>query len=571
MNFFYIFFIHVLTTDRGYSGLLQDPTVVDNSYIEFCKADYATPISIKNYIVDGISKDISGYRLKEINLVIDVYMYYIREYIIEPSIHEFLEKFTTLVCIIIYGSDTETLVNCRMELLTNIIAFGRFIELYRKESELGSIVKPLIKSFLTTEFGSLYEISKSYNKDMEEISVIFTKLSQDIMNSNGTDFSKEIIELRNAELSFYRIPETISNVQNNFNDASFERLFSFWLSVKYAYLAEKLSKMDDKASNNKKFSLFLDNKFLNKISERDTWWKDSFYTKISPDLFQNMIKYIAGPVIKKILTDEAKFQDILNFELNKNSSKIVLPVDKNFPCEFTKLFIERSKSNQLIVFYNLLISVSKEEYHKYISAVICLKILCFEKTLSDQEVILRIIIEFLFFVDILKTESEKQKYTEQMNSLSEEFKGVLDLSKLSSDLENQENDNKLLPIETVASKTVHLIEMLVFINTFGDDVFLDKLDKCIIKVLNKTNSEQFELKSILNEQKEYVSFVFEEECKIYISSKSQNKQKENLNNKSKEENTSNFASKKNMFIILSILLLLAICGLCGYLFFHKGS
>ncbi|TBU04694.1 hypothetical protein CWI39_0769p0010 [Hamiltosporidium magnivora] len=571
MNFFYIFFIHVLTTDRGYSGLLQDPTVVDNSYIEFCKADYATPFSIKNYIVGGKIKNISENRLKEINLVIDSYMYYIREYIIEPSIHEFLEKFTTLVCIIIYGSDTETLVKFRVELLTNIIAFGRFVEMYRKESELGLIVKPLIKSFLINEFGSLANTSKIYNKDMEEMSVIFNSVYEDIMNSNIKDFSEEFIELKNAEIDFHRITETISNVQKNFNDASFERLFSFWLSVKYAYLAEKLSKMNDKASNNKKFSFFLDNKFLNKISERDTWWQDSFYTKITPDLFQNMIKYIASPVIKKILTDEDKFQDILNFERNKNSSETVPPVDENFPTEFTKLFIERSKSNQLIVFYNLLISVSKEEYHKYISAVICLKVLCFEKTLSDQEVILRIIIEFLFFVDILKTESEKQKYTEQMNSLSEEFKGVLDLSKLSSDLENQENDNKLLPIETVASKTVHLIEMLVFINTFGDDVFLDKLDKCIIKVLNKTNSEQFELKSILNEQKEYVSFVFEEECKRYISSKSQNKQQENKNNESKEENTSNFASKKNMLIILSILLLLAICGLCGYLFFHKGS
>ncbi|KAK1349373.1 hypothetical protein CWI37_0003p0030 [Hamiltosporidium tvaerminnensis] len=571
MNFFYIFFIHVLATDRRYSGLLQDPTVVDNSYIELSIADYATP-SIKNYIVVGISKDIGENRLKEINLVIDSYMYYIREYIIEPSIHEFLEKFTILVCIIIYGSDTETLVKFRVELLTNIIAFGRFIELYRKESELGSIVKPLIKSFLINEFESLANTSKSYNKDMEEMSVIFNRVYEDIMNSNIKDFSEEIIELENVELSFDRIPETISNVQKNFNDASFERLFSFWLSVKYAYLAKNIFTLDDhQESKNKKFSLFLDNKFLNKISERDTRWQDSFYTKITPDLFQNMIKYIASPVIKKILTDEDKFQDILNFELNKNSSETVLPVDENFPTEFTNLFIEKSKSNQLIVIYNLLISVSKEEYHKCISAVICLKVLCFEKALSDNEVILRIIIEFLFFVDILNTEFEKQKYTEQMNFLSEEFKGVFDLSKLPSDLENQENDNELFLIETVAPKILNLIEMLVLINTFGDDVFLDKLDKCIIKVLNKTNNEQFELKSILDKQKEYVSFVFEEESKRYISSKSQNKQQENKNNKSKEENTSNFASKKNMFIILSILLLLAICGLCGYLLLRKRS
>ncbi|TBU13363.1 hypothetical protein CWI38_0456p0030 [Hamiltosporidium tvaerminnensis] len=571
MNFFYIFFIHVLATDRRYSGLLQDPTVVDNSYIELSIADYATP-SIKNYIVVGISKDIGENRLKEINLVIDSYMYYIREYIIEPSIHEFLEKFTILVCIIIYGSDTETLIKFRVELLTNIIAFGRFVEMYRKESELGSIVKPLIKSFLINGFESLANTSKSYNKDMEEMSVIFNRVYEDIMNSNIKDFSEEIIELENVELSFDRIPETISNVQKNFNDASFERLFSFWLSVKYAYLAKNIFTLDDhQESKNKKFSLFLDNKFLNKISERDTRWQDSFYTKITPDLFQNMIKYIASPVIKKILTDEDKFQDILNFELNKNSSETVLPVDENFPTEFTNLFIEKSKSNQLIVIYNLLISVSKEEYHKCISAVICLKVLCFEKALSDNEVILRIIIEFLFFVDILNTEFEKQKYTEQMNFLSEEFKGVFDLSKLPSDLENQENDNELFLIETVAPKILNLIEMLVLINTFGDDVFLDKLDKCIIKVLNKTNNEQFELKSILDKQKEYVSFVFEEECKRYISSKSQNKQQENKNNKSKEENTSNFASKKNMFIILSILLLLAICGLCGYLLLRKRS
>ncbi|TBT99488.1 hypothetical protein CWI37_1325p0010 [Hamiltosporidium tvaerminnensis] len=124
-------------------------------------------------------------------------------------------------------------------------------------------------------------------------------------------------------------------------------------------------------------------------------------------------------------------------------------------------------------------NISKVEYHKYISAVICLKVLCFKEELTDSEIVLRIIVEFLFLTDILYIEFNKCKNTERVKSIENNFQTFLDSHTPDVVIAN-------LSLQHISLKTSNLIEILVIVETFFDQLFLDKLNTAIITKLKKT-------------------------------------------------------------------------------------
>ncbi|TBT99470.1 hypothetical protein CWI39_2010p0010 [Hamiltosporidium magnivora] len=126
-------------------------------------------------------------------------------------------------------------------------------------------------------------------------------------------------------------------------------------------------------------------------------------------------------------------------------------------------------------------NISKVEYHKYISAVICLKVLCFKEELTNSEIVLRIIVEFLFLTDILYIEFNKCKNTERVKSIENKFQTFLD-----SHTPDVVSANPSL--QHISLKTSNLIEILVIVETFFDQLFLDKLNTAIITKLEKTGN-----------------------------------------------------------------------------------
>ncbi|TBT99489.1 hypothetical protein CWI37_1325p0020 [Hamiltosporidium tvaerminnensis] len=99
----------------------------------------------------------------------------------------------------------------------------------------------------------------------------------------------------NMELNFDFSPEAVVvGPQKYFYDASFESLFSFFLSVKYYNPNEKLKMYELTFSVPDtvliEFSMLL-------FSCREAFFTETFYYALDHDLYKEMIKYISDPII----------------------------------------------------------------------------------------------------------------------------------------------------------------------------------------------------------------------------------------------------------------------------------
>ncbi|TBU09525.1 hypothetical protein CWI39_0064p0010, partial [Hamiltosporidium magnivora] len=145
-----------------------------------------------------------------------------------------------------------------------------------------------------------------------------------------------------------------------------------------------------------------------------------------------------------------------------------------------------------------------EQYHKYISAVLGLKALCLREATLIKNNIPRIIIEFLFLADVLKTESEKTEKIEVIKKLRKEridsYKQIFDTKKIEY-VKTQDGD--YLDCHKVPKTTI-LLEIYCFVELFSNDSFKTFLDKRINEK-TKITAKDSKIKE------SYLKHIFEQE------------------------------------------------------------
>ncbi|TBU11198.1 hypothetical protein CWI38_1326p0010 [Hamiltosporidium tvaerminnensis] len=379
----------------------------------------------------------------------------IKDYI-EKELHPFLRHFTTLNCCIFYNDCSEEYLKAyQPELLFNLICFEKFVEMYKENEEYKDIVQKIFKDFL------LDKINRFSYKNLDYLIPSYEALTPDISRS------------------FNKRDETDLESQ-------------FWPLVFPVNLNES-------AKN---------------IIETATILSTNMNNVFNDQQYKMVLKFISEKIVAKVLKNQNGFDEI--FELDKNISNFQnKPEDPNFPHVFIELLCNETDVIFIKTLYEFLIEKTKEEYHNYISAVLCLKALCLGEEILNKKNISRIIIEFLFLVDVLKTESRKNENIEILKKYRKEridsFKQIFDQKKI--DYVKKEDGNYLNCNKV--PKTTVLIEIYCFVEFFSNDSFKTFLDNQINEKMTKEKNKIFANNSKIKES--YFKYIFENELSTLTS------------------------------------------------------
>ncbi|TBU08525.1 hypothetical protein CWI39_0171p0010 [Hamiltosporidium magnivora] len=107
------------------------------------------------------------------------------------------------------------------------------------------------------------------------------------------------------------------------------------------------------------------------------------------------------PIIENVLINQNEFGEIFAFSRDKTTFQNSLG-DGDDPRVSIETLCRKSDVNNCNTLYEFLKEKTKEEYHKYIYIIISLKILSLEEATLNGCNISKIIIEFLFLVDVAR-------------------------------------------------------------------------------------------------------------------------------------------------------------------------
>ncbi|KAK1348915.1 hypothetical protein LUQ84_002050 [Hamiltosporidium tvaerminnensis] len=423
------------------------------------------------------------------------------------ELHPFLRHFTAIICCIVYNYCSEEEYKAyHPELLFNLICFGRFVEMYKENEEYNNIVKKIFKRLLSAKtrgfeaenfqeyFKYKYKafapvILESFNKgDQTDLEVL--KKTKIIFDGNSEPYLKRIL-----------------------SNATFENFFGFLGYFKRYYFYEVVSNN----VNNCVYDFSLPESFhLNYYLNRDKRGCVSQMKNSVEILIRNMncmfndqqykviIQFISEKIVAKVLNDQSRVDEIFNFNENHINFQNTQG-DRNFPRAFLEILCEESDVTYIKNLYDFLKKITKEEYHKYISAVLCLKALCLRKETLDKNNIPRIIIEFLFLADVLKKEFETD---ENVKNIKMYRKNNIDNLKKAVNIQNIEYadnaEGEYLDCEKVPETSI-LLEIYGFIEFFSNDNFKTYLTNEMIKIMPEGKKRPINVEEIKNE---YLKYVF---------------------------------------------------------------
>ncbi|KAK1348453.1 hypothetical protein LUQ84_002054 [Hamiltosporidium tvaerminnensis] len=220
--------------------------------------------------------------------------------------------------------------------------------------------------------------------------------------------------------------------------------------------------------------------------------------------YKAIIQFISEKIVAKVLNNQSRVDEI--FEFNENQITFQnTQGDRNFPRAFLEIFCKENDVTYIKSLYDFLKKITKEEYHKYISAVLCLKALCLRKETLNKNNIPRIISEFLFLADVLKKEIETGENVENIKIYR---KNNIDNLKKAVNIQNIEYadnaEGEYLDCEKVPETSI-LLEIYGFIEFFSNDNFKTYLTNEMIKIMPEGKKRPINVEEIKNE---YLKYVF---------------------------------------------------------------
>ncbi|TBU09788.1 hypothetical protein CWI39_0039p0010 [Hamiltosporidium magnivora] len=477
--FFYIFIcLASIESDYNYIDILEDPTTKGNMYLEI-PAGYSDNSDIFKYIMH-INK---FYEIKEFVKIAELASFYydeIKKYTGESS-HQFLLRFTTIICYIVYNNvGSESLEKYRPELLFNLISFGKFIEIYISDVKLDQ----------NFDFSKNKNVQKAVERFIDP---------KNILNSMVNEKPRLTCSEKNDSI-FHKLGNELSN-------ATFEYFFVFFSVLKSDFFAKNFNIVLGSTVGSSVTDINVD-----EIFQKSTKIAINILIEVINDFDHDkrlkILEYISEPIFKDVLKNQSELNTIFDFPRNRITSYSDPKVSR-FPGVFIELFCQEADVNRINVLYDFLIEKTKQEYHKYISAIICLKAFCLKDGILEQNKAIRIIMEFIFLAKVLKIESEK---TVNVKEIQRYRNAYIDAMKKAIGIQNMKyainTDTGFLDESKVPRSSI-LLEIFVLVDLFSNDEFKKFLNTEINKKLegnqNKRPGNSDQVKT------DYLIYIFKHE------------------------------------------------------------
>ncbi|TBT99323.1 hypothetical protein CWI37_1384p0010 [Hamiltosporidium tvaerminnensis] len=495
--FFYIFIcLASIESDYNYIDILEDPTTKGNMYLEI-PAGYSDNSDIFKYIMH-INE---FYEIKEFVKIAELASFYydeIKKYTGESS-HQFLLRFTTIICYIVYNNvGSESLEKYRPELLFNLISFGKFIEIYISDVEIRSLVKESLIFCLFEIFQLKENFDFSKNKNVRKAVERFID-PKNILNSMVNEKPRLTCSKKNDSI-FHKLGNELSN-------ATFEYFFVFFSVLKSDFFAKNFNIVLGSTVGSSVTDINVDESFQNSTKTAINILIEVI-NDFDHDKRLKILEYISKPIFKDVLKNQSELNTIFDFPRNRITSYSDPKVSR-FPGVFIELFCQEADVNRINVLYDFLIEKTKQEYHKYISAIICLKAFCLKDGILEQNKAIRIIMEFIFLAKVLKIESEK---TVNVKEIQRYRNAYIDAMKKAIGIQNMKyainTDTGFLDESKVPRSSI-LLEIFVLVDLFSNDEFKKFLNTEINKKLegnqNKRPGNSDQVKT------DYLIYIFKHE------------------------------------------------------------
>ncbi|TBU04196.1 hypothetical protein CWI37_0171p0050 [Hamiltosporidium tvaerminnensis] len=484
--FFYIFLCKAaLPPENSSRVILEDPTIINKMHMKTSYDDIQVDNKEAKKRISEILNKININKKDQMLKIASFYFNELRDYVKE-ELHPFLIHFTTLICIIVYNDYNEKDFKAyQPELLFNMICFGKFLEMSKENEDIKKIVQDVFIKFVTNKVKISKNLLNLKMKEKEMKSVI----SKSFNKEDATD----LIILRDIKIQFMEGLKS-STLGDFLSSATFEQLFVFFLYFKWRYFYNYIGSYsaDTSYHNSRQMICIVNGDFLVGTIKQEIKSLSSDVNAKFTD--QHYIKVFKNP---------NGFDEIFDFEKNISNFQNK-PEDPNFPLVFLQLLCEESDVIFIKALYDFLKEKTTEQYHKYISAVLCLNALCLREETLIKNNIPRIIMEFLFLADVLKTESEKTEKIEIIKKLRKEridsYKQIFDTKKIEY-VKTQDGD--YLDCHKVPKITI-LMEIYCFVELFSNDSFKTFLDKRINEK-TKITAKDSKIKE------SYLKHIFEQE------------------------------------------------------------
>ncbi|TBU18112.1 hypothetical protein CWI38_0253p0010 [Hamiltosporidium tvaerminnensis] len=404
--FFYILFsVAAFPPDNDFTNLSEDPITGDHIRLEMPYNLQAKNTEIENFIYLffslGTKENMDG-----LIRIASFYSSELKKYTIK-EIHPFLTHFTTFICSIVYlKKNYGGFEKFRPDFLFNLISFGKFIEMYKTNEATKMAITDLfgnsldnyidLKSVEIRDWGSP-PINHMYNAIKDMFRHFFPGLHQ-----------------KNAHVKHFVYMLNFRKLQYSLSRGTFE----FFLCFFYSLVRFKAFEGEYTENCSVKYML-PSRKTVEKIKEDVAKLSRLTHNNNNNPEYKNILGYIFKPFSKNILKKETGFFELFdhseNFSLNNKLE------DSKFSQDFVEVFCNEEELNKIKCLNKFIKEKTKEEYHDYISAVICLEAFNLKRNFSEGNDITRIIMDILFLTDVLKTKFEEIKTAENRREFRKIF------------------------------------------------------------------------------------------------------------------------------------------------------
>ncbi|TBT98766.1 hypothetical protein CWI39_2286p0010, partial [Hamiltosporidium magnivora] len=368
--FFYIFLCKAaLPPENSSRVILEDPTITNEIRMRILYNDIRADNKEAKKRISEILNKININKKEQLLKIASFYFNEIKDYIKE-ELHPFLIHFTTLICIIVYNDFNEKDFKAyQPELLFNMICFGKFLEMSKENEDIKKIVTNVFLDFVTNKVKISKNLLNLKMKEKEMKSVI----SKSFNKEDATD----LIILRDIKIQFMEGVKS-STLGDFLSSATFEQLFVFFLYFKWRYFYNYIGSYsaDTSYHNSRQMICIVNGDFLvGTIKQEIKSLSSDVNAEFTDQHYIEVLKFISEKFVAKVLKNPNGFDEIFDFEKNISNFQNK-PEDPNFPLVFLQLLCEDSDVIFIKTLYDFLKEKTTEQYHKYISAVLCLKALC---------------------------------------------------------------------------------------------------------------------------------------------------------------------------------------------------
>ncbi|TBT96749.1 hypothetical protein CWI37_2767p0010 [Hamiltosporidium tvaerminnensis] len=293
---------------------------------------------------DKLELDIEDERKEKVIQITSFYYNKIKEYT-NVKLHPFILYFTTYICYFVYRDMQFDVKKYRPELLFNLITFGRFVEAYKTDEDIKSIIKDI--SFKLARYDAQREsenISERCNQIHNASEEKCNKICSNMKNSLNQDNKIDIFVLENTKfIKGYSSEASKSKISINLANATVENYFGFFLIINQRFFKGKEYRVDitRKSAINKSTISFLELKIM---LEKTTGCINLFSAMIDFKSYKKIAENISEPIFRKILKVKDGFEKIYEFS-GKKIPSTVRTKDSNVSLEFIENIVKRKEIN----------------------------------------------------------------------------------------------------------------------------------------------------------------------------------------------------------------------------------